>query len=57
MPTDPHQDLIQRLAQEAREGGLIVRCEHGVLAILHPRNAKPEQTAMPLETEAPAGGD
>lgn len=53
---DAHDQLLQRLAQEARVGGLIVRCEsYGVFAAMHPRHARPEdiQPGLSLTTEPP----
>ena len=50
MGLDQHTELIEKLAAEARAGGLIVRCEaYGVLAIVHPKHGqKEEQPGLPL---------
>ena len=54
MPPDKHQELIERFAREAREGGLVVRCDHdGVLAMMHPRHlpADEKQPGLTLQPE------
>jgi hypothetical protein len=51
MEKDAFTLLLEKLAAEARAGGLVVRCEeHGVLGIVHPRHGpKVEQGGLPLD--------
>ena len=54
MAKDQYDLLLDSLAAQAREGGLIIRCEsYGVLAMMHPRHAQEEDKqphlALPVE--------
>lgn len=52
------QAWMEGVAKEARDLGLIVRCEsHGVLAMVHPKHATEaeKQPALPLPSEANGG--